>query len=473
MQQNWKSTRQEGVNDGVRFFDVLLAGTASDGGLYIPTTIPKLDMKTIMSWQHLQYRELMLQIMRYFCTEQDLDEPALQAMIHTAYQSFRVKEVVALQRLRNRYVLELFHGPTFSFKDVALQFIGQLYHYAAREFGAKINVLGATSGDTGSAAIHAVYQNPELKACILYPEGKTSDIQRRQMTTIQSPNVMTLAVKGSFDDCQKMVKDVFADTNAVKALSIRAVNSINIVRVLSQMVYYFYAYFQLPEPERKKRLVFSVPSGNFGDALAGYYAKRMGLPIDKIILATNDNDVLTRFVNEGRYQRRKDPAVTYSPAMDIQLASNLERYLYALSDANTVSGWMRIIAAGDAVAFNTQQQQQQIRGDFMSASTSNSDCLNTIRAYWNDAQYLMDPHTACGVAAADRLVPDTKETCVVCLSTAHPGKFDEAIRQGAGIAFELPSELARLLEPDRLERINLCDNDFKAVFSRIRNFFEA
>ena len=434
----WKSTRELNPNNNYEFTDVLLMGPASDGGLIIPETIPQLSDEKINSWKNLSYRDLMFEVISLFCTDDDIPNTTLKNLIDKSYDRFREEEVVKLSEVANKYILELYHGPTFSFKDVALQFIGELYNYVAKTKGSKINVLGATSGDTGSAAIHAIYNNPDLKICILYPYGQVSDIQRKQMTSIMNDNVLMLAINGCFDDCQTIVKTIFNDPELKSGFSLRAVNSINIVRILAQVVYYFYAYFQLPDEAKNKDIIFSVPSGNFGDALAGYYAKKMGLPI-KIVVATNENDVLTRFVRDGVYERRAKTASTFSPAMDIQIASNLERYLYDLGNAENVQDWMQKVAKGEAINFSCEQKEK-IKKDLMTESASNEACLNKIKEYWKKYNYLMDPHTACGVYAADKLFGDNENTQLVCLSTAHPGKFNEAIVQECEIDQPLPEE---------------------------------
>ncbi|MEH7087351.1 threonine synthase, partial [Neobacillus drentensis] len=323
-------------------------------------------------------------------------------------------------------ILELFHGPTFAFKDVALQFLGNLYSYISRKNNSIIHILGATSGDTGASAIEGVRGKEGIRICILHPHGKVSKVQELQMTTVDDANVLNLSVEGNFDDCQRIIKELFADVEFKHRYHLRAINSINIARILAQTVYYFYAYFQLAKQGHAGKVNFSVPTGNFGDIFAGYLPKRMGLPIHKLILATNENNILERFVREGVYQPGEFH-ITYSPSMDIQVASNFERYLYYLhgEDAQAVSAIMGQFKADGKIVIPADQLAA-VQADFAAYGVQGDECLRTISKYHESYTYLLDPHTACGVAAAEQFTNEDEVT--VALSTAHPAKFDEAIR---------------------------------------------
>jgi len=455
------------------FVQMFLAGLADDGGLYLPDRIPQVSATTLRAWQDLPYQELAWRVLAPFIGS-EMPEAVTRRLIAQAYVGFshpQVTPVVALGKGRkpltlalsqgergkaDLYVLELFHGPTLSFKDLALQFIGPLYSWAAETTGERINILGATSGDTGAAAIHGVKGRPGIKIAILHPHGRVSKAQELQMTTVVSDNVLNLAVRGDFDDCQRIVKDLFADLEAKRRYSLRAINSVNLVRVLAQTVYYFYAYFRV-DGGRQAPVYFSVPTGNFGDIFAGYLARRMGLPIARLILATNENNILERFVNSGVYQVSASRP-TWSPAMDIQVASNFERYLYYLlgEDAPTLRSMMQRFREQGALWVDTEAVRAT-QGDFISRAVSNDQCLEVIRRYHENADYLVDPHTACGVgaweAAADALEPGVP---CICLATAHPGKFEEAVRK-AGVPLEMPAALASLFGlPSRMQVI---DND--------------
>lgn len=434
----------------IGFIDAILMGLADDGGLLVPEHIPQLSDATLKQWQRLTYPELALEIFSLYVNH-EIPRADLKKLVDDSYATFRHEEVTPVRRLDNsRYVLELFHGPTFAFKDVALQFLGNLYSYVSRKTNSIIHILGATSGDTGASAIEGVRGKEGIRICILHPHQKVSKVQELQMTTVDDANVLNLAVEGTFDDCQRIIKELFADVGFKHRYHLRAINSINIARILAQTVYYFYAYFQLANKGHAEKINFSVPTGNFGDIFAGYLAQRMGLPIHKLILATNENNILERFVNEGVYQ----PDVfrgTYSPSMDIQVASNFERYLFYLygEDTETVTSLMaqfkaegRIVITGDAL--------KQVQADFSAYSVENEECLNTISTYYEKYNYLLDPHTACGAAASDKLTADGEVTVV--LSTAHPAKFDEAIRL-RNISQTYPEQIQALFDKPQFQTV--------------------
>ncbi|MCW2276939.1 threonine synthase [Heliophilum fasciatum] len=450
----------------IGFIDAVLMGLADDGGLLVPEQIPQVAPSILKQWQELTYTELALEIFSLYIDD-EIPRADLQKLVESSYATFRHTEVTPLQKLSDdRYVLELFHGPTFAFKDVALQFLGNLYAYVSERRNSVIHILGATSGDTGASAIEGVRGKEGIRICILHPHEKVSKVQELQMTTVDDANVLNLSVKGNFDDCQRIIKDLFADIDFKHRYHLRAINSINIARILAQTVYYFYGYFQAVKQGSPAKINFSVPTGNFGDIFAGYLAKKMGLPIHKLILATNENNILARFVNEGLYQPG-DFKETYSPSMDIQVASNFERYLYYLygEEAGIVASLMaqfktdgRLTVSGDILA--------QVQGDFAAYSVANEACLDTISAYHQTYGYLLDPHTACGVTAADQLAAPGEAT--ITLSTAHPAKFDEAI-QLRQIKQTYPPQIQALFAKPQFQTV--VDGTNEAIQAQLEKFF--
>lgn len=428
------STR--GNIEPIPFKDAVMMGLATDGGLLLPQTIPLLSPDTLASWRNLPYRELALRIISLYAD--DIPEEDLARLINRSYDSFANREITPVVRENGVYILELFHGPTLAFKDVALQLLGNLFEYLLSERGERMNIVGATSGDTGSAAIYGVRGKENINIFILHPHLKTSPIQARQMTTVLDDNVHNIAVKGTFDDCQNIVKALFNDLHFKERHSLGAVNSINWARVLAQVVYYFYAWFRVTEAGGAD-IVFSVPTGNFGDIFAGFVAKRMGLPIGKLLLATNENNILTRFINDGDYSLGK-VVQTVSPSMDIQVASNFERYLYYLFDEEPVRVREAIaeFAKNGRMAF-TDAEMARVRDEFISRSVTEQETLGTIGNFRRETGYLLDPHTAVGVHAA--LVCTGKGETPVCLATAHPAKFGEAVEKATGIAPPYPEAL--------------------------------
>jgi len=429
------STR--GGIEPVSFKDAVMMGLATDGGLLLPQRIPQITHETLVSWQGLPYRDLAFQVLSLFCD--DIPPADLKRLIDRSYDSFDHGEITPIVSTDGVSILELFHGPTLAFKDVALQFLGNLFEYLLKERGEKMNIVGATSGDTGSAAIYGVRGKENIAIFILHPHGKTSPIQALQMTTVLDANVHNLAVKGTFDDCQNIVKALFNDLDFKKEYSLGAVNSINWARVLAQIVYYFYSYFRVAA-DLDEEVVFSVPTGNFGDIFAGYVARRMGLPIRKLLLATNENNILTRFINDGDYSL--GPVVpTLSPSMDIQVASNFERYLYYLfnEDPERVRTTFTRFAETGRMTFSASEKET-VAADFLSRSVSRRETLDTISTFYRESDYLLDPHTAVGVKAAlDHLTDGYK---IICLATAHPAKFDEAVVSATGARPERPRSLA-------------------------------
>ena len=421
----------------IGFKDAVMMGLATDGGLILPESIPQIDRETLLAWSKLPYRELAFNIISLFAD--DIPGEDLKGLIDRSYASFEHPETTPLVRKDGVYILELFHGPTLAFKDVALQLLGNLFEYLLKERGEKMNILGATSGDTGSAAIAGVRGKDNINIFILHPHLKTSPIQALQMTSVLDANVHNIAVEGTFDDCQEIVKTLFNDLDFKKEYALGAVNSINWARVLAQVVYYFYAWGRLPE---QKEVVFSVPTGNFGDIFAGYLAKRMGLPIEKLLLATNENNILSRFVASGDYSLGK-VVQTVSPSMDIQLASNLERYLFYLFDENPErvrSAFAELQQTG-RIAFS-DAEVKRVQSEFLSCTVNETQTLETIASFNRETGYILDPHTAVGVRGALECVQD--RASVICLATAHPAKFGEAVEKAIGFPPPLPPQLAAL-----------------------------
>jgi threonine synthase len=453
------STR--GGIEPVPFKDAVMMGLATDGGLLLPEPIPALSEKTLDSWRTLPYRELAFRVISLFAD--DIPEEELRRLINRSYDSFDNREITPMVREDGVYILELFHGPTLAFKDVALQFLGNLFEYLLKERRERMNIVGATSGDTGSAAIAGVRGKENINIFILHPHLKTSPVQARQMTTVLDANVHNIAVRGTFDDCQNIVKALFNDLDFKERYSLGAVNSINWARVLAQVVYYFYAWFRVTEAGGAD-VLFSIPTGNFGDIFAGYVAKRMGLPVGRLLLATNENNILTRFVNHGDYSLG-GVVQTVSPSMDIQVASNFERYLYYLFEEDPV----RVRAAFAELSQNgritfSEGEMAKVRDDFISRSVTEEETLATIADFREKSGYILDPHTAVGVRAA--LACAGAGETPVCLATAHPAKFGEAVERATGFAPPCPEALAGIDKlPTRCEVLD-ADED------SIRDFIE-
>ncbi|MEM7680880.1 MAG: threonine synthase [Planctomycetota bacterium] len=472
----YRSTR--GQSEPVDFVGALLNGLAPDGGLYMPESFPRFSADQWRALRGKPYAELAFEVMRPFVAGSPTDD-ALRSILHKAYTGFGHPAVTPLVQLGpNRWVLEQFHGPTLAFKDVAMQVLGRLLDHVLEQQERRLTLIGATSGDTGSAAIEAVRGRDRCSICILHPHGRTSEVQRRQMTTVAEPNVLNLAVEGSFDDCQALVKAMFADTAFRDDVPLSGVNSINWARVLPQTVYYAAAALALGGPDRPVRFV--VPSGNFGNVLAGWIAKQMGVPIERLIVASNRNDILTRALNTGRHDLG-EVHQTFSPSMDIQVSSNFERLLYELyqRDGNAVRNLMqglktdqRFEIAPDALAMAHRA--------FSAYRVDEHQTLQTIGEVARTCNgYLVDPHTAVGVHAADQhdaalasgQIEGDADTPTVVLATAHPAKFPDAVEKASGVRPPLPAHLADLY--DRPERFDIVPNALENVESAIRNRFGA
>ncbi|KAA8916889.1 hypothetical protein TRICI_001008 [Trichomonascus ciferrii] len=475
--QTYVSTRS---SDGksLSFEDAVIRGLAPDGGLYLPREIPKVSAEQLEKWQDLSFCELAFEVLSLYVSREEIPAEDLKKLVERSYSTFRAKDVtpvVELNKEKQLYLLELFHGPTYAFKDVALQFVGNLFEYFLQrrnkgkaedaEDRARITVVGATSGDTGSAAIYGLRNKKDVSVFILFPDGRVSPIQEAQMTTVLDPNVHTITVKGTFDDCQDLVKQTFNDTEFNDKYSVGAVNSINWARILAQMTYYFYAYFQVKKQtgEKDPKIKFVVPTGNFGDILAGFYAKRMGLPSGKLVVATNSNDILYRFFQDGSYSKSSagaDPVVhaTLSPAMDILVSSNFERFLWYMAKEHmakateeaglVINKWMDELKSSGA--FNVPQSVlEAARSELQSERTTDEQTVETIKHVYTELspKYILDPHSAVAVSAAERVSTANPEYNYIALSTAHPAKFadavDMALKGQQGYSFEddvLPQE---------------------------------
>src|SRR5450631_580984 len=423
----------------IPFKDAVMMGLATDGGLLLPESYPHVSGELLESWRSLSYQQLAFQVITPFVG--DIPAAALKELIDRSYATFTHPEVTPVVPQNGVYILELFHGVTLAFKDVALQFLGNLFEQILAERGERLNIVGATSGDTGSAAIHGVRGKKGITIFILHPQGKTSPVQALQMTTVTDANVHNIAIHGTFDDCQDMVKALFNDLEFKEKYSLGAVNSINWARVLAQIVYYFWAWLRVTDSGLKP-VSFSVPTGNFGDIFAGYVAKRMGLPLDKLLLATNENNILTRFINQGDYSL-SGVVETVSPSMDIQVASNFERYLYHLfmERPEKVRAVFAELREKGRIIFS-EDEMKRVRDDFCSVSVNQTQTLQTIDSFYRETGYLLDPHTAVGVSAARELLP--ADTARVCLATAHPAKFGEAVEKATGSHAPVPVAIAAL-----------------------------
>jgi threonine synthase len=418
------STR--GATEPVGFRDGVMMGMARDGGLLIPETIPDVRNR-LAAWRDLSYQDLAFEILHLFT---DVPESVLREWVDRSYREFRHPEITPVVPVGGLHILELFHGPTLAFKDVALQFLGWVFEHILGEGGGALNILGATSGDTGSAAISGVRGRERIRIFMMHPDGKTSEIQKRQMTSVLDSNVFNMAVRGTFDDCQSIMKTLFADLPFKDGHALGSVNSINVARLLAQIVYYFYAAFRVMASTGAQAVRFSVPTGNFGDVLAGYLAARMGLPVRRLILATNENDILARFFAGGVYTRGPVHA-TLSPSMDIQVASNFERYVYYRVGENPkrLRSLMKSFARTGSLSLSRPADGHP-DPLFASGVGDTAATLETIRSFDARHGYLLDPHTAVGVSVALRQPDDGVPT--ICLATAHPAKFADAIRQAVG-----------------------------------------
>ncbi len=450
------STR--GQAPSLSFEDVMLTGLAPDGGLYVPETLPQWSAEDIRGLRGLSYQEIAFKVMWPFVSA-DIPEAEFKQMIAESYGEFRHPAVAPLVQIApNRWVLELFHGPTLAFKDVALQLLGRLLNYTLKKRQQKVVILGATSGDTGSAAIEGCRHSEYVDIFVLYPHNRVSDVQRKQMTTVLADNVHALAVEGNFDDCQSALKTSFADQSFLpEDRQLVAVNSINFARILAQIVYYFSSAVAVGAPDRE--VSFSVPTGNFGDIFAGYLAKQMGLPVKQLIVATNANDILHRCLSANDHSK-KELIHSLSPSMDIMVSSNFERLLFDLyeRDGKATAELLAQFKSGNMPL--SDAALEKARATFGSYRVDDERTVAVIREILEETGYLADPHTAIGIEAAAQVAPDASEP-VICLSTAHPAKFAEAIEKAGGEEAPLPLHMKDLLE--REEKFTVLANDVAAI----------
>ena len=443
------------------FEDAMLTGLARDGGLYVPETIPKLSTDDIKAMAGKSYEEIAFQVMRPFVGDTFSDDD-FKGIIEHAYKDFGHAARAPLVQLdHGHYLLELFHGPTLAFKDFAMQLIGQLFQTALSRRNERVTIVGATSGDTGSAAIEAFRGLENVDVFIMYPHGRISEVQRRQMTTPSETNVHALAMDGDFDDCQARLKDMFNDFEFRDGVRLAGVNSINWARVLAQVVYYFSSAVSVGAPDRK--VSFTVPTGNFGDIFAGYIAKRMGLPIDRLVVATNQNDILHRCLSgQGYHKGETSPSI--SPSMDIQVSSNFERALFDAydRDGNAVSKLMDELKQG---GFDVNQGAMEVlKSHFDSGRASEEETSSTITETLKSSGELLCPHSAIGVKVAND--KPASETPMITLATAHPAKFPDAVEAASGIRPPLPERMADLYERD--ERVTRIANNLDALKDHIK-----
>ena len=451
------STR--GLAPALSFEDVVLTGLASDGGLYVPETLPEFSKEEIQSWAGLDYCQLAQKILTPF-VDGEIPSEDLQQLIEKSYASFRHTAIAPLvQTAHNEFILELFHGPTLAFKDFALQLLGNVLDYILKKRGQKVVIMGATSGDTGSAAIEGCRHCDNVDIFILHPYQRVSDVQRRQMTTVVENNVHNIALKGNFDDCQNMVKASFADQSFLpEGRQLAAVNSINWARIVAQIVYYFYAALALGGPLRP--VSFSVPTGNFGDIFAGYLAKKMGLPIDQLVIATNANDILHRCISANDHSK-KPLEHTLSPSMDILVSSNFERLLFDLYDRNGSEVRRLLEEFKNGAMTLSDAALAKAQSLFSSYRLDDEEMVVFIRAVFDQTEYLLDPHTAIGLKAA-RETRRSQDIPMITLATAHPAKFADAVRQAGQVEDPaLPHHMVDLLE--REEKYAVLDNDIAKV----------
>ena len=451
------STR--GNAPALNFEDVLLAGLASDGGLYVPENLPRFTQEEIASWAGLPYHELAFRVMRPF-VEGSISDTDFKQILEETYGAFAHSAIAPLRQLNaNEWVMELFHGPTLAFKDFALQLLGRLLDHILLKRDERVVIIGATSGDTGSAAIEGCRRCENVDIFILHPHQRVSEVQRRQMTTILGENIHNIAIEGNFDDCQEMVKASFADQSFLKGTRLVAVNSINWARIMAQIVYYFHAALQLGAPARS--VAFSVPTGNFGDIFAGYLARNMGLPVSQLVVATNRNDILHRFMSGNQYFKETLHA-SLSPSMDIMVSSNFERLLFDLHGRNGVA-LAELMSTFKATGKLSVEEDRWVeaRKLFDSLAVSDEDTCATIADVFKRTGEVLDPHTAIGVKAA-RECRRNLSTPMVVLGTAHPVKFPDAVEKaGIGKALELPAHLSDLFQRD--ERCTVLPNAIEAV----------
>ena len=466
------STRSKAKS--LNFEEVVLQGLATDGGLYIPESLPHFSDEEISNFAKLNYEELFFEVTKYF-VDSEIDDETYKKIINKSYKKFSHIAIAPTKQLStNEFLLELFHGPTLAFKDFALQFLGNLLDYLLEKKNKKIVIVGATSGDTGSAAIEGCMISKNAQLFIMHPLNKVSDVQRKQMTTIIEDNVFNIAVKGNFDDCQSMIKKMFKDESEgddfLNNKKLVAVNSINFARILAQITYYFYCGSRLGANKNKK-ISFSVPSGNFGDIYAGFLSKRMGLGIDKLIVATNENDILHRFIQHNNYSKEA-MADTITPSMNIQVSSNFERLLFDYHKRFGKEDQMAdLMAKFEETGSLTVDQEivDAIRAEFLSGRADDNETKESIKYYYDHSAEVLDPHSAIGTHVAKNYInsKDYSGEQVVTIATAHPAKFPDAVKDAINVEPKLPNFLSDLFEKE--EKFEILDSDFQVVKNFISN----
>ena len=444
------STRNKNLK--YNFKEIFLRGLAPDGGLFIPKQIKKYNDDEIKKLGVLSYTDLATEIIFNFCSS-SLEKNQLKNLIEKSYKNFSSEEVIKLKKFKDLNLIELYHGPTLAFKDIAMQVLGNMYD----EFNIsnkKINIVVATSGDTGSAAIAALNDRKNINVFVLHPHNKISNIQRKIMTTIGSNNIYNIAIKGTFDDCQKLVKQMFSENTFREKINMSGVNSINWARIICQIVYYFYSYFKL----QSKKVSFAVPTGNFGDVFAGYVAKKMGLPIEKLIVATNENDILERVINTGEY-KPTEVKPSLSPSMDVQISSNFERLLFDVlnEDDKQVSILMNNLKSKGSFLLN-KEQVAIIKKDFSAKKINDKQTIEIIKNFSKDHNFILDPHTATAVGAS-KVLKDGSE--ILILGTAHPYKFLETIKMATSQEVKTPKQIAHLM--DKKENYDILENKINDI----------
>lgn len=447
------STRNNNLD--FSFFEILFQGLSKDGGLFLPHEWPLLDINSL---KNKTYEELAIEVIHPYVSD-EISKNDLKKIIDDSYKHFSNPKIAPITRIeQNKYILELFYGPTFAFKDYALQFLGNLFTYALPKASKKLTVLGATSGDTGSAAIHAFRGKQDINVFILHPHNRVSDVQRRQMTTVQDDNIFNIAIKGNFDDCQKIVKELFIDDELQQHTSLTAINSINWARLMAQVVYYFWAYLQIDEQE----INFIVPSGNFGNVFSANVAKKMGLPINQLHITTNQNDILHSSIKNG-LMKKNVVTQTYSPSMDIQVSSNFERQLFESSgrDSETINNIFHEFSKNNLYRFD-KRIQHDLQSSYSTTAVSNDETLNAIKQIKQKYNYLADPHTSTGLHA---LLEKDANLPWVSLACAHPAKFGDAIEKATGEPPVLPKDLSKLF--DKEEKMTILDNNKNILKSLI------
>ena len=447
------STRNSNLD--FSFFEILFQGLSKDGGLFLPHQWPSIDVNIL---KNKTYQEVALEVIHPYVSN-EISKNDLKKIIDESYQGFSHPKIAPVTTIdQNKYILELFYGPTFAFKDYALQFLGNLFKYALPKASKKLTVLGATSGDTGSAAIHAFRGKQDINVFILHPHNRVSEVQRRQMTTIQDDNIFNIAIKGTFDDCQKIVKELFIDEELQQHTSLTAINSINWARLMAQVVYYFWSYLQIDQ----KEINFIVPSGNFGNVFSANVAKKMGLPINQLHITTNQNDILHSSIKKG-LMKKNVVTQTYSPSMDIQVSSNFERQLFesAGRDSDSIKDIFYEFSKNNSYTFD-KDVQNDLQSCYSTTAVSNDETLNAIKKIKEKYNYLADPHTSTGLHV---LLEKEESLPWVSLACAHPAKFGDAIEKATGELPTLPKDLSKLF--DKEEKMTILDNNKEVLKSLI------